>query len=402
MSYLETLVEERNRANKAARDKVDAALAEGRNLTAEDREFIAKADADYDAKQDLIDEIRKIEKRDADAAEAMANAPELRNVSNSETERPQDSTADILRKLGTGEMRSYVFGQEEHRANSTTGTVGGYAVPQGFGGRIIEKMLTVGPALNDSVVNLIRTDSMNAIPFPIENARATGTATAEGATYDVSTPTFTQKTLNAYKYGTIVLSSEELLASEDVGVLDYFAKNMGVAVGTAVNSILTLGTGTVQPEGVSAGAGSAVTGGTGVAGVPTYSNLIDLVHSVDSLYAQNGKFMLRRSTLGSLRKITDTAGHYIFVPAANAALPNTILGYEVVENPYVAATATDAKSVLFGDFSYWIVRQAGGIELKRDDSRYFDSDQIGLKVRTWVDCFVGQSTAIQYFKGGTS
>lgn len=400
MSYLEQLIEERNRANKAARDIVDTALTEKRALTAEDNEAIARADADYDAKQALIDEIRKAEQRDLAAAAELANMPETRTVP--EPSAPQESTADVLRKLATGELRSYTFEAAEHRANSTTGTVGGYTVPQGFGGRIIEKMLTVGPALNSNVVNLISTSHMRDIPFPIENARATGTATAEGATYDVSTPTFTQKTLKAYKYGTIVLSSEELLASEDVGVLDYLARNMGVAVGTAVNSILTLGTGTVQPEGVSAGAGSAVTGGTGVAGVPTYANLVDLIHAVDSLYAHNAKFMLNRTTLGKIRQVTDTAGHYIFVPSAVASAPNTILGYEIVENPYVASAATNAISVLFGDFDYWLVRQSGGIELSRTDDRYWDSDQVGLKVRTWVDSFVGQSTAIKYYKGGTA
>ena len=287
---------------------------------------------------------------------------------------------------------------------STTTTAGGYTIPQGFGGRIIEKMLTVGPMLDPNVVNLIRTDSNQDIPFPIENARATGTATAEAATYGDSSPTFTQKTLKAYKYGTIVLASDELLNSEDVGLQDYLARNLGVAVGTAVNSILTLGTGTVQPEGIAGAAGSGVTGGTGVSGVPTYENLVDLIHGVDSLYANqpSSGFMMRRTTLGSVRKIKDTQGAYIFVERANSAMPGTILGYNVFENPYVAATATSAKSILFGDFSYFLVRQVGGVELSRTTDRYWDSDQVGLKVRTWVDSFLGQSEAVKYFAGGTA
>lgn len=401
MDILNTLVEERNRANKAARDIVDAALAESRSLTAEDREAIARSDAEYDAKQSMIDEIRKAEARTREAEAEMERAEELRATSRHE-ERPVEDVAKILRSLAKGEMRTHTF--EVRASTKGTTTDGGYTVPQGFGGKVIEKMLTVGPCLDGNIVNLIRTTSLQDIPFPVENARAAGSAVAEGATNAISTPTFTQETLRAWKYGTLVVASEELLASEDVDLESFFARNMGVGVGTAVNNILTLGTGTVQPEGIAAGAGSGVTGGTGVSGVPTYANLVDLVHSVDSLYASspNAGFQMRRATLGSVRKIVDTNGSYIFVPAANYAMPSTVLGYPVYENPDVAATATNAKSVYFGDWSYFYVRQAGGIDVKVSNEAYFTSDQVAYKVRTWVDSFVGQSEAIKYFAGGTA
>ena len=400
-NILDTLVEERNRANKAARDIVDAALAESRSLTAEDRAAIERADSEYDAKQDMIDEIRKAEQRTREAEAEMARNEELRSEARNEVPETE-SVAAILRSLAKGERRSHTF---EVRNNSKgTTTDGGYTIPQGFGGKVIEKMKTVGPCLDPSIVNLIQTSSLQDIPFPIENARAGGTATAEAATYAVAVPTFTQKTLKAYKYGTLVVASEELLASEDVNLEDYFARNMGVGVGTAVNNILTLGTATVQPEGIAQGAGSAVTGGTGVSGVPTYANLVDLVHSVDTRYASDPSagFMMRRATLGKIRQIVDTAGHYIFVPAANSSLPNTVLGYPVFENPDVAAAATNALSVFFGAWAYFYVRQAGGVDVKVSNEAYFTSDQVAFKVRTWVDSFVGQSEAIQYFKGGTS
>lgn len=400
MDILSTLVEERNRAHKAGLDITLAAASEGRSLTAEERESVARTDAEYSQKQELIDELRKAEIRTRAVEAEMEKAEELRATAPADAQ-PVETVADILRSLAKGEKRSHTF---EVRANSKgTTTDGGYTVPQGFGGRVIEKMLTVGPTLDPRYVNLITTSSLQDIPFPIENARANGSATAEAEPYAIATPTFTQKTLRAWKYGTLVVASEELLASEDVNLTDFFARNMGVGVGTAVNNILTLGTGTVQPEGIANAAGSGVTGGTGVSGIPTYANLVDLVHSVDSQYANNGAFMMRRATLGAVRKITDTYGQPIFVPAPNASSPGTILGYEVVENPDVAATGTNALSVFFGDFrNYFFVRQAGGIDVKVSNEAYFTSDQVAFKVRTWVDSFVGQSEAIKYFKGGTA
>jgi HK97 family phage major capsid protein len=401
MSYLQRLVDAQNADLHAARAYIDRADAENRELSHEERTAWDALNVQMDQRASHIDEVKVDEQRALRVDAAMSEASELRAPAH--VEPPVENVAQILRDLATGKRSSYVFGAET-RAVSTSTTAGGYTIPEGFGGRIIEKMLTVGPMLDAGVVNLIQTTSNQDIPFPIENARATGTATAEAATYADSSPTFTQKTLKAYKYGTIVLASEELLNSEDVGLQDYLARNLGVAVGTAVNSILTLGTGTVQPEGITASAGSGVTGGTGVVGVPTFENLVDLVHSVDSLYAASAAagFMMRRSTLGSVRKLKDGAGNYIFVPAPAAGMANTLYGYPVYENPYVAATATAAKSILFGDFSYFLVRQVGGVELSRTNDRYWDSDQIGLKVRTWVDSFIGQSEAIKYFAGGTS
>jgi HK97 family phage major capsid protein len=401
MSYLQRLVDAQNADLHAARAYIDRADEENRELSHEERTAWDALNVQMDQRAAHIDEVKVDEQRSLRVDAAMSEAAELRAPAH--VEPPAENVAQILRDLATGKRSSYVFGAET-RAVSTTTTAGGYTIPEGFGGRIIEKMLTVGPMLDANVVNLIRTTSNQDIPFPIENARPSGTATAEAATYADSTSTFTQKTLKAYKYGTLLLASEELLNSEDVGLQDYLARQMGVAVGTAVNSILTLGTGTVQPEGIANSAGSGVTGGTGVVGVPTFENLVDLVHSVDSLYAGSADagFMLRRSTLGSVRKIKDGAGNYIFVPAPAVGMASTVYGYPVYENPYVAATAVAAKSILFGDFSYFLVRQVGGVELSRTNDRYWDSDQVGLKVRTWVDSFVGQSEAIKYFAGGTS
>ena len=401
MSYLQRLVDAQNADLHAARAYIDRADEEKRELSHEERTAWDNLNAQMDERAAHIDEVRADEQRSLRVESAMSEAAELRAPAH--VEPPVENVAQILKDLATGKRSSYVFGAET-RAVSTTTTAGGFTIPEGFGGRIIAKMLTVGPMLDENVVNLIRTNSNQDIPFPIENARPSGTATAEAATYADSTSTFTQKTLKAYKYGTLLLASEELLNSEDVGLQNYLANQLGVSVGTAVNSILTLGTGTVQPEGIAGAAGSGVTGGTGVAGVPTFENLVDLVHSVDSLYAgsANAAFMLRRATLGSVRKIKDGAGNYVFVPAPAVGMASTLYGHPVYENPYVAATGVGAKSILFGDFSYYLVRQVGGVELSRTNDRYWDSDQIGLKVRTWVDSFVGQSEAIKYFAGGTS
>jgi HK97 family phage major capsid protein len=170
-----------------------------------------------------------------------------------------------------------------------------------------------------------------------------------------------------------------------------------------VNNLLTVGTGTTVPNGIVTAAGSGVVGGTAVSGAFTADNLIDLAHSVDGAYVRlGGAFMMRRTSIGAVRKLKDTAGNYLFAPAATVGSPDTLLGFPIVENPDVAAIATSAKSVLFGYHGSYHVRQVGGIEVARSDDAYFASDEIGVRLtmRVWGD--LGQSAAVKYFIGNAA
>ena len=185
--------------------------------------------------------------------------------------------------------------------------------------------------------------------------------------------------------------------------MNYLAGALGKSVGIKANSLLTIGTGTVQANGVVTASGLGVTGATAVTGAFTADNLIDLAHSVDSDYVREGAaFMMKRSSLGALRKLKDSAGQYLYVPAAQVGTPDSFAGYAVLENPDMVATGLGAKSVLFGAFSSYHVRQVGGIEIARSDDAYFASDEVGFRVtlRMWGD--LGQSTAVKHFIGNAA
>lgn len=396
MDHISALLEERNRANKAARDIVDAALAENRSLTAEDREAIARADADFNAKQDMIDELRKIESRDAANAAALASAPEAR-VAAQMSEQRELTDSDIIRQLASGERRSHEF-----RAIATS--TSNAPVPVSFYDVIQENLTYVTPFFDGRYFTVLNTASGENITLPTEGTRPSGTATAEAATLAQSDPTFGTQTLRAWKYTTLVVASRELIQDSGIDLIPFLGRMMGVALGTAISSALTLGTGTVQPQGLAAAAGTTVQGGTGVAGVPTFDNLISLVHSVDTAWAArpSAAFMMRRATLGSVRTLKDTAGNYLWSPASSVGTPDRILGYPVLEGSHVAATGVGAKSVLFGDMSQFWVRTVGGIEIERSDDAYWTSDQVGFKARVRVDGALAQSAAVRAFQGGTA
>lgn len=400
MSYLQRLIEAQNKDLYSARAYIERAESEKRELSVEERTAWDALNGEMDNRQDHINEVRNSEQRDAKVAEAMSFAPEVRADSVKSEVR---SDSDILRAMARGEIRSHTF--EQRALGEGTATKGPELVPQGFLAQVQSKLLTTGPMLDGSVINLLNTNSGNDIKVPVESTRVAGTAVAEGATFAVSDPTFSNITLRSWKLGTLVVASRELVEDTGIDLQAFLGAQIGVALGTAANSVLTLGTGTTTARGISVAAGSGVTGGTGVSGAPTADQLISLLHSVDSLYAaQPGAgWMMSRATMGAVRSLKGAEG-YLFQTYATEGAVETLLGFPVFQNPYVAATAVGARSILFGDMGAYLTRVVGGIEIVRSDEAYFLSDQIAWRatIRLDGDLGGGGSDAVKYFAGGTA
>lgn len=411
MSYLEGLLEAQKKDLHDARSYLDRAESEKRDLSVEERTAWDALNARMDERQDHINTVRAAEQRDARIADQFAAAPELR--AEARTVAAELSDADIIRQLASGERRTATF--ERRALSGATATKGPETVPQGFYDIIQEQLATLSPMLDSSVVTVLNTTSGEDIKVPVQSARMAGTATAEGATYAESDPTFTSITLRAHKFGTLTLVSSELLQDTGIDLVGFLGRQMGLALGTAIGNVLTQGTGTVQPNGLvfALGTAPAVTGGTGVSGAPTADNLITLMHAVDSVYAaQPGAgFMMSRATLGTVRALKDNNGSYLFNPYADAGVVGRLLAYPVYENPFMPAIGTAAasatltgKSVLFGDLRAYHTRLVGGIEIVRSDEAYFTSDQIAFKARVRVggDLGGGRTDAVKFFRGGTA
>lgn len=390
-SYIKRQQEERARAWEQAKGLLDAAAAENRDLTADEQSQYESINADLDRRASLIEALRTDAEREARAAEFRI--PEV----TAPAEPKRESDADVLRALARGEIRSAVF---ERRDMNTTDD--GAVVPQGFYEVLQEQLVYAGPMLEAGIATILRTASGNDIKVPRQTAFSQATATAEGAQFGESEPTFASFTLRAHKYGTLLQVSRELLEDSGIDLESFLGRQFGHALGTAVNSVLTTGTGTVQPNGIVTASSLGVTGGTGVTGAFTADNLIDLAHSVDSAVARQPGvgFMMNRSVLGAVRKLKDDAGQYLYMPGVGT--PDSLLGFRVIENPDMADAAVDAKSVLFGDFSSYHIRQVGGVEIARSDQFAFDQDLVTFRATIRLDGDLGQSANVKHFVGGTA
>lgn len=396
---IEKLTEQRARAWEQAKGLLDAAAAEGRDLSGEESETFDRINADIDVLDARRSTIIDAEARERAIDESRAKLGLPADFGTREAAPAEKSDADIVREIALGERRSYSFEQRDVMKSST-----GAPVPTSFYDQLVEHLVVQGPMLDGNVVNILTTQSGENLQIPRTSAYTSPAITAEGSAISESDPTFGAfVTLGAFKYAATFQLSREVVEDSGINLLDFVARQAATGMGTAVNYGLTVGTGTTQPTGIVTAASSAVTGGTGVAGAPSSDNLVDLVYSCPTPYRRKGaSFQMRASTLAGVRKLKDTTGNYIWQPSLQAGAPDMLLGFPVHENPDVPAAATGAKSVIFGCASDYFVRQVRGIDVARDDSVGFVNDLITFRVTWRGDGNLPDANAIWYYKGAAS
>jgi HK97 family phage major capsid protein len=382
-TFLKAQTEARARAWEAAKSLLDNAAAEKRDLTAEEQVQFDRINADLDERAAAIDNVRKIEEREAKAAE-LSRGLEIANPK---------SDSDLLRAIARGEVRSHSFEARTLTPNSNL-------VPTDFFGQVWMKAREVGPMLR--VGNILNTAEGNNIVFPTLTAYSSASLVAAGGTIAASDPTFSSVTLGAYGYKFLVPVAEELLTDTGVNLEAELAKAGGNSIGYAVNTALTTGSGSDQPNGVVTAASSAVTG-TAAAGAPTGDDIINLYYSLDGAVraASNFAFMANATTISSIRKLKDTTGQYLFQPALSAGTPDTLIGRPLVENPAMAS-GTSAKSILAGDWDAYRVRVAGGLQIAQSADYQFNLGVVNYRFQIRVDGDLMDTSAIKYYQGATA
>lgn len=376
------------REKRAARGK---ALAE---LVAPDRPWNEAADQPvYDAGLAEIDEIdaqiKRIEKvNDRVMArvvnETLANAAERHGQDN-------NSPGHVLyaKWLRGGDKALSAEDWQTIRAtmSTTTGSEGGFTVATEVATRVIDALKAYGGMR--AVANVIRTAQGNPMSFPTSNGVSEeGEIVAENATASDLDVSFGTLSLPVYKYSSKTVAVPwELLQDSSVDIAAFVEGRLVTRLGRVTNKHFTIGTGTGQPEGIMVAAGIGVTAANATSQVTTitYDSLIDLIHSVDPAYRVNGRarFMMNDLSVRQVRKIKDTSGRPIFVPGYEVTVPggapDMLCGHAIVVNQDVAVMAASARSIAFGDFSAYTIRDAMDIQMLRfDDSAFAKKGQRGF------------------------
>ena len=260
--------------------------------------------------------------------------------------------------------------------STTTPAEGGYTVPAEIATMVVDALKAFGGMRE--VAQVITTAGGNALNWPTSDGTSeVGEIVAENAAATGADITFGTVAVNPYKYSSKKIALPvELIQDSAIDVVQFVVNRLATRLGRITNQHYTTGTGSSQPFGVMARAATGKTGTTGQTLTVIYDDLIDLIHSVNSAYRSRGaRFMLRDTSVAVIRKLKDTSGRPIWNPGDNESIsggtPSTICGYPYTVNDDVAAMAANAKSIAFGDFSQFVIRDvAGSTSLRRFDDAF--------------------------------
>lgn len=309
-----------------------------------------------------------------------------------------------LMRNGERAMSQEDWGAIRNTMSVGTSAQGGYTVPTEVATAVADALKAYGGMR--AVSEVYRTATGVDINFPTSDGTSeTGELIGENTTATGADPSFGVVTLKTYKFSSkIVAVPFELLQDTSIDMEAFIRDRLVTRLGRVTNTYFTTGTGSSQPNGIVTAASSGKTGTTGQTTTVIFDDLVDLVHSVDPAYRNLGRcrFMMNDASLKVIRKLKDSQNRPIFLPGYEGlakAMPDSLLGYPIQINQDVATMAANAKSILFGDFSFYKIRDAMDIQMFRfDDSAYIKLGQIGFLA--WMRSggnFVDVGGAVKYY-----
>jgi len=224
---------------------------------------------------------------------------------------------------------------------------GGYLVPD-------EYQRTLVAALEEE--NIFRalakviTTSSGDRKIPVAATKGTASWIDEEGAIPESNDTFGQVSIGAYKLGTMIKVSEELLYDSVFNLETYIATEFARRIGAKEEEAFFTGNGTGKPTGIFAASGGAQLGVTTAAiNAITLDEVMDLFYSLKAPYRNKATFVMNDSTVKLIRKLKDSNGQYLWQPSVKEATPDTILNRPIKTSAYVPTVAAAASVIAFGD-----------------------------------------------------
>lgn len=392
MTILE-LREKRAKAWEAAKAFLDSHRTDKGVLSAEDDAAYTRMEQEI---TDLGKEISRMERLEALDAQMKkpVNQPLTGKPMSSRTIERTGRASDEYRTSFWDMMRSKApLPSVVNALQEGTDSEGGYLVPDEYERTLVEALEEEN--VFRQLAKVIRTSSGDR-KIPVVATKGTASWIDEEGAYTESDDSFGQVSIGAYKVGTMIKVSEELLNDSVFDLESYIAKEFARRIGAKEEEAFFTGDGSGKPLGILAATGGAETGVTATSSTAvTADELMDLFYSLKSPYRKKAVWVLNDSTIKAVRKLKDSTGQYLWQPSLVAGTPDTLLGRPVKTSAYMPVIAAGAKTIAFGDFSYYWIADRQGRSFKRLNELYAANGQVGFLGSQRVDGKLVLSEAVK-------
>ena len=386
MSKILELREKRAKAWDAAKQFLDAKRGADGMLSEEDTATYDKMEQDV---MNLGKEIERLERQAAiDAELSKATSTPLTGkpgakMGKDETEKTGRASDEYKGSFWNAMRVKAPMPSVLNALQEGTDSEGGYLVPDEFERTLVEALEEEN--VFRTLAHVIRTSSGDR-KIPVVASKGSPSWVDEEGAYQESDDAFSQVSIGAYKLGTMIKVSEELLADSVFDLEAYISKEFARRIGAREEESFFNGDGKGKPLGILAAAGGAEVGVTAASATAiTADEVIDLFYSLKAPYRKNAVWLLNDATVKQIRKLKDTTGQYLWQPSLVAGTPDTILGRPVKTSAFMPTAAAGAKTIAFGDFKYYWIADRQGRTFKKLSELYAANGQVGFMGTQRVD-----------------
>lgn len=296
-------------------------------------------------------------------------------------------------KLETKALNSFLRGGvaslddiEKKTLNAGTPASGGYVVAPEYSTRIIEKLVQFSPLRSLASVMSI---GGSEVYVPVLDTGISGGWVTETGARPSTEPTFEQMHFNVFEFAGYVPVSQQLLEDSFIDIQSFIAGHIQKQFGKSEATAFMVGNGSGKPTGLlhTPGDYNFVTAADN--GEDILDAVLDAFYKLPSAYAANGSWIMRRETMGLIRRYADVMSKAtLWSDSLANGTPATLLGrpvYESVDMDLLPTVAGTKYPIVFGDIAsaYQIVDRVG-VGIMRDDYTGADNSIVKFRARRRV------------------
>ncbi|SHJ10401.1 phage major capsid protein [Propionispora hippei] len=382
MNKILDLREKRAKLWDSTKAFLDSRRNENGLLSAEDTATYEKMEADVVNLGKEIDRLERQAVLDLELSKPTSAALTNRPSQHQETEKTGRASNEYKAAFWKAMKNKNSF-DVQNALQVGTDSEGGYLVPDEFERTLVEALEEEN--IFRQMATIITTSSGDR-KIPVVATKGTASWVDEEGVIPEADDAFGQVSIGAYKLATMIKVSEELLNDSVFNLEQYIAKEFARRIGAKEEEAFFVGDGTGKPTGIfnaTGGAGLGIT--TASATAITIDEIMDLFYSLKSPYRKNAVFVTNDATVKTIRKLKDGNGQYLWQPSVTAGQPDTILNRPLKTSAYVQGIAAAAKTIAFGDFSYYWVADRQGRAFQRLNELFAATGQVGFKATQRVD-----------------
>ncbi|WUR15705.1 phage major capsid protein [[Empedobacter] haloabium] len=381
MKSIQALREQRQNLAREARNQLEQ--KGDRVWSKEDQAIFDKRSDEIDAIENEIAAVERVMALEVE--KDHKDVDQFRRAPENKAEAEGRALFAKLVRHGPSALTSEELQKVRNVTSTGTGSQGGYTVQTDVAKELIDALKAYGGMRG--VASSITTSQGNPLGYPTSDGTSEeGEWIPENTQASSADPSFGTVGLAAFKASTkIITIPMELLQDSSIDIIAMVTKRQRDRLGRTMNKGFTTGTGIGQPTGFVTAAGAGKIGATGTTVAPTWEDLVDLQESIDQAYKDAGtcRFMMHQQTRKAVRKLKDSSNRPIWAEAyemgIKSGIPAQLLGEDVVINNDMPQPAANAKTIGYGDFSKYMIRDVLDLILFRfEDSFYLSKGQVGF------------------------